>query len=108
MIINNDELSKYDKLYSSVIGLNFILILVSLFLSTSSFFLRVDIILPFIFSNLLLIGSVVFNLMLGYPEKKCHNQCSLCGASHQIWHFIVTIYLFSIYFQVENWENYAP
>jgi adiponectin receptor len=108
IVYKNKLVDKKDIIYGSLVILNILLFIIVISLSNTTFFLKTDIIVPFIFTNLGVIGSIIINLIKGYPEKKFKNQCSLCGSSHQIWHFIVTTYLFSIYFQVENWERYAP
>ena len=97
-------ISRNDILYGILIVCNMILILTAISITKSKFFLKPIVILPFIFTNLILIGSVVFNLISGYPEKHYKGQCILCGASHQIWHFIVSFYILSLFLQVENWE----
>ncbi len=101
----NDILIKPNIIYYILVFINVLLFIVSFSLTKSHFMLRTDVILPFFFSNLLLIGSLFINLIYNYPEKKCPGHCNLCGASHQIWHVIVSAYLFSIYYQIEYWET---
>ena len=98
-------LIKSNIIYCFLVITNVLLFIVSFCLTKSHFMFRTDVIIPFIISNILLIGSLFINLIYNYPERSCPGHCNLCCASHQIWHFIVSIYLFSIYFQVEYWET---
>jgi adiponectin receptor len=101
----NNILIKSNIIYCILVLINVLLFIISFCLTKSHFMLRADVILPFLLSNLFLIGSLFINLIYNYPEKKCPGHCDLCGASHQIWHVIVSAYLFSIYYQIEYWET---
>jgi len=103
--ISNKPKFKTEIINYFVTLMNIIIFVIVCSISETHLMNDVTVIVPFIFSNLIFIGSLIFNLTLHYPEKKIKNKFDLCGASHQIWHFIVSLYLFSIYLQVENWEK---
>jgi len=104
--INNDSITKPNFIYYILIVINFILILVCFLKTTTQLIYNFNVIIPFSISNFALIISIIYNLVNNYPEKSCGNRFDLCCSSHQIWHFVVSLYLLSLLIQVIYWINY--
>tara|TARA_Y100000389_G_C17430082_1_gene502039 strand:+ start:890 stop:1717 length:828 start_codon:yes stop_codon:yes gene_type:complete len=51
-----------------------------------------------LFLNLVFIASLIFNMILHYPEKIYSNKFDLFFSSHQIWHLIVIFYIYGIFY----------
>ena len=105
-ILQNNIIVKPKYIYYTLILINTIIILTSIILTKETALINLKVLLPFAITNIVLIGSIIFNLVYNYPERVCIDRFDLCCSSHQIWHFITSFYLLSLVIQVTYWINY--
>ena len=81
-------------------------------LKMNTIFDHPDVINPFIINSCIILFSVIFNLILGFPENYAHwfklkpENFNIIGHSHHWWHIFSTIYLFWFYYQIKYWYHY--